>query len=88
MSQCQPFQVHIEESPEEALGRVKRAASSSGVRFSGSTQEGNFSGQGVQGSYAVSGEVITIHITDLGFPASLMFDCKSLEAQIRKFFED
>ena len=88
MSQCQPFQIHLNESPEEALGRVKRGASSSGVRFSGSTQEGTFSGQGVQGSYTVSGEFITIHITGLGFPASLMFDCRSLEAQIRKFFEE
>lgn len=87
MSGCSPFQIQIRDNIDDALARVQQAAAGSGVSFSGNTQQGSFSGRGVAGNYTVSGNVVTIQVTQLGFPASMIHNCSSIETEVRKFFQ-
>jgi len=86
MTSCRPFQIETDEALDELLERVQTEAAKQGVQFTGDTREGRFSGPGVRGNYTAEGNIITISITDIGFPASMRFDCSSLEREIRKFF--
>lgn len=86
MTSCRPFQIEVDEDLETLLERVQEEAAKQGVQFGGDTSEGRFSGSGVRGNYTVEGNIITISITDIGFPASMMHNCSSLEQEIRKFF--
>ena len=86
MADCPPFQVRVSGSISDALEGAKQAAAVAGVRFTGNTQKGSFSGRGVIGNYAVSGSIVTVQITELGFPTSLIYDCRSIENKMREFF--
>ena len=86
MPSCRPFEIEVNEDLEDLLERVQTEAAKQGVKFSGDTTEGRFSGLGVQGNYMVEDNIITISITNIGFPASMMHDCDSLEKEVRRFF--
>jgi hypothetical protein len=86
MPSCRPFQIEVDEDLDDLLERVQEEAAKQGVQFSGDTSEGRFSGSGVRGQYSVEGKIITISITDIGFPASMMHNCSTLEREIRRFF--
>lgn len=86
MSGCPSFKIQIRDNINDALVRVQQVAAGSGLSFSGNAQQGSFSGRGVAGNYTVSGNVVTIQVTQLGFPASMRYNCSSIEAEVRKFF--
>lgn len=87
MSGYPPFNVQVQGDLQEALNKVSQAAANEGVQFRGNTQNGSFSGMGVTGSYLVSGgNIVTVSISSIGFPAAMMYDYNSLSRKIREFF--
>jgi hypothetical protein len=66
---------------EDVLKKVKATAAAKGVKFDGDETGGKFSGD-AEGTYTVSGQVITIVITDKPWYAS---DSQVSDA-IKKFF--
>lgn len=48
----------------KVLDDVKKLAAQKDIKFTGDTSKGSFSGSGIAGTYAISGQDITITITD------------------------
>ena len=85
MPGCASFQIVIEGKLEETMQKARDKLSQLGMRFSGYTESGDFSGGGIVGNYTASGNVVTINITSLGRPASMVYDCKGIEKIVRDF---
>lgn len=86
MTGCAPFQIHISGSLEDALTRAKQEAAKQGVVFKGDAEGGHISGLGITGKYAIIGRIVTITVTQMGYPAAWKYDCHSMEAEVRRFF--
>jgi len=65
------------------LSRIKAAAASKGVIFSGDLSWGQFSGMGLSGTYSVSGSTIMISVATKPFFVSWTY----IESQLRSFIE-
>jgi hypothetical protein len=48
---------------EDVLRDVRAQAARNKVKLSGDATSGSFSGDGIEGAYAVSGRTITVHVT-------------------------
>jgi len=82
---CQPIEIEIEGSISDAFHKARKKLSQLGMRLSGYARNGEFSGGGIIGNYSVAGKVLTINITSLRPPASMVYDCTRIEEIIRDF---
>lgn len=76
------FTYRLTTSSENLLTRAKAAAQAAGAQFNGTTQSGQFSGQGVSGEYQIDGQQvrITVHSKPWYAPWS------AVEARVKEFF--
>lgn len=76
------IQLKLNSAPDEVVARAKTAASHHGVRFVGDEQTGHFEGHGIEGSYWIVEDMISIRILKKPFiiPWSL------IEAKVRDYF--
>ena len=76
------MEIPIDRDFSEKLAKAKAAAQRAGIELTGDTRQGQFSGQGIAGHYAVGEAVLTVTITDKPFflPDSL------IGGKIRDFF--
>jgi len=85
MPGCASFQIVIEGKLEDTIQKVRNKLSQLGMRFSGYTKSGDFSGGGIVGNYTASGNIISINITSFRPPASMVYDCNGIEKIVRDF---
>jgi hypothetical protein len=76
------FQVKLTDSPEALVERAKKVAAESNATFTGDAQTGRFSGGGVEGSYAIKGDIIAVSIATKPFYAPWSV----VESRVREFF--
>jgi hypothetical protein len=65
------------------LNRARTVAASNGAQISGDTNRGTFNGKGVAGNYSVSGNTVSVTISDK--PALIPWGV--VESQLRNFFQ-
>lgn len=87
MAGCHPFNVLVTTDLAAVLDRVRSQITGGGGQFDGDQQSGTFSGEvpvmgGFEGQYEVSGDQITITITEKPF----LIPCSVIETRIREFF--
>lgn len=58
------FEIHMKEDPAVVLDRAKAAAKRSGALFEGDLKGGTFSGSGVEGTYVIEGNLISLTVTE------------------------
>ena len=87
MPVCQSFQIVLHGDVEDILRKVRNRFQELGVRFSGYSESGDFSGGGIEGNYTVSGKVVTINITSFDCPASMVYSCANIEEIIRNYLQ-
>jgi hypothetical protein len=77
-----PIQVKLTRPPDEIIAQAREAATSHGIRFAGDEQTGHFEGHGIEGSYWIMDEVLSIRILKKPFilPWSL------IEMKVRDYF--
>lgn len=56
------FSIKMTRDAHEVVAKFKSAAEKNDVRFKGDDRNGRFSGKGIEGHYAISGDVLTITI--------------------------
>lgn len=75
------FRIRIRGDKDAVLAEVRRRAAEQGVAFAGDTSRGEFSGL-VSGQYEVSGDFVSLTITQKPFLASW----EIIEAKIQELF--
>jgi hypothetical protein len=83
MAKCNlKFTVTVKGQIDAVLAKVNTAAKAHDVKFEGNIKKGSFSGE-ASGSYTVSGQDITITVTEKPWPATE----KTIQDAVRKFFQ-
>jgi hypothetical protein len=77
------FSISFTGDPASLLADAHASAQQNDVQFIGDTQRGSFSGQGIEGSYEISGNIVNVTIDKKPFfvPWALV------EAQLEQFFQ-
>lgn len=84
MASCAPFTIDFTISPEELVGKAKSAIEKAGGSFSGNTSAGSFdisSPVKVEGNYTVSGQTITLTVTE----KPMIVPCSMIEAKLKEY---
>jgi hypothetical protein len=76
------FNITLKGAPDEIVAHALEMAHKHGIEFVGDEQAGRFTGHGVEGSYRISGEILSVRIAKKPFilPWSL------IESRLRDFF--
>lgn len=80
MSKSFEFKLHSD--PDDVIAKARLAARDNGVNFEGDGQTGRFAGHGIEGSYLILEDTLSLKILKKPFimPWSL------IESSLRKFF--
>lgn len=76
------FEIKLNRDPDEFIAKARAMAQSHGVLFEGNGQTGHFAGHGIEGSYLILEDTLSIQISKKPFimPWSL------IETTVRKYF--
>lgn len=76
------FEVILTHDPDEVIAKARVLARENGVDFDGNGQTGRFTGHGIEGSYLIFEDILSVKISKKPFimPWSL------IETSLRKFF--
>jgi hypothetical protein len=77
------FSVPFTGDTSSLLERTRKIAADNGAQVTGDTNKGTFSGRGVEGSYTISGNTVTVTIDKK--PVILPWGL--VESQIKQFFQ-
>ncbi len=75
------FVIPLSGNLEEKLHVLKQRALQNGIILRGNTSSGSFEGDGISGSYVVSGNLLTVTIHNRPFFVPMSY----LESEFRKF---
>lgn len=81
---CAPFTVEFTMTPEELVGKARKAIEDAGGTFSGNTSEGSFeisSPVKVKAHYTMTANSITLTVTD----KPMIVPCSMIEAKLREY---
>jgi hypothetical protein len=76
------FSISFEGDPAQLVKRARETATQNHVQFDGDEHSGNFSGDGVAGTYAVSGQTVTLTINRKPFYVTMAM----IQDHLGKFF--
>ena len=76
------FEFKLHRDPDDVIAKARLAARDNGVNFEGDGQTGRFAGHGIEGSYLILEDTLSLQISKKPFimPWSL------IESSLRKFF--
>lgn len=80
------FDVELNNEVSLVWDKMQEKATQLGITFIGNEREGRFFGNGIVGHYCVREKVITITVTVLEFPASMVYDSVTIKDKLREFF--
>ena len=80
------FDVELNNEVSLVWDKMQEKATQLGITFIGNEREGRFFGNGIVGHYSVREKVITITVTVLEFPASMVYDSVTIKDKLREFF--
>ncbi|GAB6048211.1 hypothetical protein JCM19379_20400 [Methyloparacoccus murrellii] len=76
------FEVKLKSDPDEVIARARLAARDNGVRFEGDGQTGRFSGHGIEGSYLILEDTLSVKISKKPF----IMPWGIIESTLRNYF--
>jgi hypothetical protein len=76
------FEFKLQRAAEEIIAEAQAAARDKGVKFDGDSQRGQFSGHGIEGSYWIVDDILSIHVSR----KPLMIPWAMIESAIRSYF--
>ena len=76
------FEVKLKSDPDEVIARARLAALDNGVRFEGDGQTGRFSGHGIEGSYLILEDTLSVKISKKPF----IMPWGIIESTLRNYF--
>lgn len=76
------FEVKLNSDPDAVIARARLAARDHGVSFEGDGQTGHFTGHGIEGSYLIFEDTLSLQISKKPF----IMPWGLIESSVRKFF--
>ena len=76
------FSMNTNKDPETLVQEARTVAEENNATLSGDANSGTFSGRGVEGSYEVEGNTVTITITD----KPMLATWSKVESKVKEFF--
>jgi hypothetical protein len=76
------IEVKLNMPADQLVTRAQAGAEKNGVDFKGDASSGSFSGKGIEGSYQIDGEQLTIDITK----KPMVMPWALIETTVKKFF--
>ncbi|MDD1650853.1 MAG: hypothetical protein LUO80_10760 [Methylococcaceae bacterium] len=76
------IEVKLNSDPDEVVARARIAARDNGVSFEGDGQTGHFAGHGIEGSYLIFEDTLSLQISKKPF----IMPWGLIESSLRKFF--
>jgi hypothetical protein len=76
------FSVNTNKDPQTLVQEARTVAEENNATFTGDANSGSFSGRGVEGSYEVNGNTVTITITD----KPRLAPWSKVESKVKEFF--
>ncbi|CAL1240364.1 hypothetical protein [Candidatus Methylocalor cossyra] len=76
------FQVKLNRPAAEILAQAQEAARANGIHFGGDGEAGTFAGHGIEGSYRIDGDILSVHISKKPF----LLPWSVIESRLRIFF--
>ncbi len=76
------FSIKLTSTPNTLIEKAKKVAEENDATFSGDTTSGSFTGSGVEGSYEITGDTVTVTISKKPFYATWSI----VESRVRVFF--
>jgi hypothetical protein len=76
------IEVKLNQPADQLIVRAQAGAEKNGVEFKGDAATGNFSGKGIEGSYLIEGDTLTIDITK----KPMVMPWALIETSVKKFF--
>ena len=83
MAKAKTFSVDTMKNPDTLVSEARQVAEENDATLKGDRNSGSFSGNGVEGSYDVEGEDLTVTITDKPTLAPRY----TVESRVRAFFQ-
>jgi len=77
------FSVPFTGDAASLLARARKAATDNGAQVTGDANQGTFSGRGVEGSYTINGNTVTVTIDK----KPLIIPWSLVESQLKQFFQ-
>jgi hypothetical protein len=76
------FEVKLSGNADEIIDQARAAARRNGVHFDGDGQTGRFAGHGLEGSYLIFEDILTVQIAK----KPLIMPWSLIESTLRKYF--
>ncbi|MGZ8217279.1 hypothetical protein [Methylomagnum sp.] len=76
------FEVKLNRDPDEIIAQARAAAHKNGIQFSGDGQTGHFVGHGIEGSYLILDDILSVEIAKKPF----IVPWSMIESKLRDFF--
>jgi hypothetical protein len=76
------FEIKLNRDPKEFLAKARDMAHSHGVQFESNGQTGQFAGHGIEGSFLILEDTLSIQISKKPF----IMPWSVIEATVRKYF--
>lgn len=76
------FEIKLNRDPDEFIAKARNMAQSHGVLFEGDGQTGRFAGHGIEGSYLILEDTLSIQISKKPF----IMPWNLIESTVRKYF--
>ena len=76
------FSIKLNLHPHEVFAKSKANADNNGVTLKGDHQIGQFSGKGIEGTYELNGDILTITIVEKPF----FYSWSLIETKVRELF--
>lgn len=76
------FEVKLHSDPDDVIAKARVAARDNGVNFEGDGQTGHFKGHGIEGSYLIFEDTLSIQIQKKPF----IMPWTLIESSLRKYF--
>lgn len=76
------FEVKLNGDPCEIIAKARELATRNGIHFDGDDQTGHFAGHGLQGSYLILEDILSIEVAR----KPMILTWNLVESTIRKYF--
>lgn len=76
------FEIKLQRPASDIIADAKSTAQRKGVKFEGDTEKGAFSGLGIDGSYSITGDILSVEVSKK--PMLLTWDM--IESAVRGYF--
>ncbi len=87
MTKYPTIEIHIDLPPEDCINRAKSECRKLGLHITGNRNKGDLNGNGIKGYYNFENGKIKVQLTEIGFPAFLIYSFQDIKKELIEYFK-